>query len=184
MMSDYLIYPAPLDNELEGPFDGCEPLDLLISGPRPAKYVAGEPDGDRIRVRYFWSDADKTLKGRVWFGQGAEGPPGYAHGGSIAALLDEVMGISGWASGWKVVAAEISVRFNRPTNLGAVHTFEGQVTNVDGRRITCESTLWSSSGDVLATSSGTFMEMRPEMLDKLRENLTEVPRWLMEPERE
>jgi acyl-coenzyme A thioesterase PaaI-like protein len=99
-------------------------------------------------------------------------------------LLDEVMGISGWASGWKVVAAEISVRFKRPTDLGVIHTFEGRVTDVEGRKITCEATLRSPTGKVVATSNGTFMEMRPEMLDKLRERLTEVPRWLMAPERE
>jgi acyl-coenzyme A thioesterase PaaI-like protein len=183
-MGDYSIFPAPLDSELDTPIDDCEPLDLLISGPRPAKYVAGEPNGDRIRVRYYWSETDKVLKGRVWFGQGAEGPPGYAHGGSVAALLDEVMGISGWASGWKVVAAEISVKFKLPTNLGSVHTFEGRVTEVDGRRIKCAATLCSPTGSVVAKSSGTFMEMRPEMLEDLRERLTEVPWWLMEPERE
>jgi len=183
-MGDYSIYPAPADGVLGGEIQGYEPLGLLISGPRPAKYVAGEPEGDRIRVNYFWSEEDKTLKGRAWFGQGAEGPPGYAHGGAVAALLDEVMGISGWAAGWKVVAAEITVRFQLPTVLGVVHTVEGRVTQVNGRRITCEAKLSSPEGESVAIGSGTFMEMRPEMLEKLRENLTEVPKWLMEPEQE
>ncbi len=183
-MGDYSIYPAPDDGLLDTPIEGCEPLYLLISGPRPAKYVSGEPDGDRIRVRYFWGEHNKVLRGRVWFGQGAEGPPGVAHGGSVAALLDEVMGISGWASGWKVVAAEISVKFKRPTYLGEVHTFEGCVTDADGRKITCEATMLSSTGNVVARSSGTFMEMRPEMLAQLRGRLKDVPQWLMDPERE
>src|SRR3989344_3391512 len=72
-------------------------------------FLCGSPNGSRLRLTYFWNDRTHTLGGETWFGPKCEGPPGSAHGGSMAALLDETMGASAWVSGHSVVAAQISV---------------------------------------------------------------------------
>lgn len=167
-----------LNRDLEAEFEGYQPLDLLISGPRPAKFVAGEPNGQRIRVRYFWRARENRMKGRVWFGPGAEGPPGYAHGGAVAALLDEVMGISAWASGYKVLAADINIRFRRPTPLSEILTFTGEVERTEGRKIYCLGKVYNSDGELIASGEGLFMNLKEEMLEELRSKLDEIPSWL------
>lgn len=81
-------------------------------------FVSGDPFGNRIRVRYFKRERDGALVGKVWFGPGAEGPPGHAHGGSMAAVLDEALGAAAWMSGHPVVAAKLVTVFRRMLPLG------------------------------------------------------------------
>jgi hypothetical protein len=120
-------------------------------------FVSGDPDGPRLRVAYFLRDTDHAMVGRAWFGPLAEGPPRHAHGGAIAALLDEVMGAAAWLAGHRVVAAKIEVDFKRPVALGATATFVGSVTRVEGRRVFMSGALTLPDGTVAATSSGLYV---------------------------
>lgn len=60
-------------------------------------FVSGDPGGNRLRVRYFRRDNDGALLAKVWFGPGTQGPPGHAHGGSMASILDEAMAAAPFA---------------------------------------------------------------------------------------
>lgn len=78
--------------------DRWEPIDPFRAISRPF-FVSGDADDDRLRVAYFRRNEDDALLATVWFGSKAEGPPHHAHGGSIAAVLDEAMGASAWICG-------------------------------------------------------------------------------------
>ena len=47
-------------------------------------------------IHYFRTGPDRSLRAKVLFGPGTQGPPGHAHGGSMAAVLDEAMGGAAW----------------------------------------------------------------------------------------
>jgi acyl-coenzyme A thioesterase PaaI-like protein len=128
-------------------------------------FVSGDPLGPRLRVAYFLRDADQAMVGRAWFGPLAEGPPRHAHGGALAALLDEVMGAAAWLAGHRVVAAKIEVDFKRPVPLGTTATFEGIVTKAEGRRVHMAATLALPDGTVASTASGLYIIID---IDKLR----------------
>lgn len=114
------------------PFPSLKPLrSFLDSGDAP----------DRVRVAYFRRGGEPTLLGRVWFGPGAEGPPGHAHGGSVAAVLDEALGASAWLAGHQVVVARLVVDFRAMVPLGTDATVEASVVAVDGRKVTCRARL-------------------------------------------
>jgi len=70
---------APLD--LSGEQD-WSPFDAAALIGESLRFVSGEPEGNRFRVRYY-KDLEQHLKARVWFGPETEGPPGHAHGGSV-----------------------------------------------------------------------------------------------------
>ena len=76
----------------------------------PVSFVSGNRETRAIRVRYFEKKSASLFAGRAWFGPETVGPPGYSHGGSQAALLDEGMGAAAWLSGKSVLAAKISGR--------------------------------------------------------------------------
>eukprot|EP00053_Salpingoeca_punica_P026785 m.226360 g.226360 ORF g.226360 m.226360 type:complete len:159 (+) comp90632_c0_seq1:62-538(+) len=64
---------------------------------------------ERLRVKYFKKpaatpDGLAELRGKAYFGHACEGPPGLAHGGSQAAVLDEAMGTVVWVNGGRVLA--------------------------------------------------------------------------------
>jgi acyl-coenzyme A thioesterase PaaI-like protein len=49
-------------------------------------FVSGEAGA--LSVRYFRTE-DRSVRAKAVFGSRTQGPPGFAHGGSMAALLDE-----------------------------------------------------------------------------------------------
>lgn len=130
-------------------------------------YVSGEPDGGRLRVRYFRREADGALVGTAGFGPGTEGPPGHAHGGSMAALLDEAMGLAAWIRGRAVVAAKIEVEFRRMLPLRGEARFETWVERIDGRKIHVRGRLHDDDGVPYAESRGLFIEIGTDRFKEL-----------------
>ena len=72
---------------------GWKPFVPLALEGGQRSFVSGKPQSGLLRVHYFERQGDDAIVGRAWFGPGAAGPPGHAHGGSIAAVLDEAMGV-------------------------------------------------------------------------------------------
>lgn len=127
-----------------------------------ASFVSGEPEGDRLRVCYFRREADGRLAGRAWFGPGAQGPPGHAHGGSIAAVLDEAMGAAAWLEGYLVVAVQLNTSFRALLPLGTDSYLEAWVEGVDGRKVQARGRLLGAGGAVFAEAEGLFLEIDPD----------------------
>ena len=98
------------------------------------RFVSGEPDGNRFRARYYRDDKQQ-LKARIWFGPETEGPPGHAHGGSVAAVLDEVLGLAAWAAGYPIVVGNLNVSFRNMLPLQKVVTVESRVVSAEGRKV-------------------------------------------------
>ena len=169
-MSESEAHLSPPPHEvLELTPEGCAPIHFSTVKNSLPSYVSGEPEGDRIRTRYFWRSPEGVMVVRAWFGPGTKGPPGHAHGGSITALLDEVMGACAWHSGHKVLAARLTVHFRRPLPLGSIVMVEGWIERASGRKIITMSHLKNKDGQVVADADGLFLELDPEMLEKLGE---------------
>lgn len=123
------------------------------------KFVSGDPEGNRFRVRYY-RDLEHNLKARIWFGPETEGPPGNAHGGSMAAVLDEVLGLTAWAAGYSIVVGNLNVSFKNLLPLEKVVTVEGKVISAQGRkvmvhgRICCEETVYAEGECLCITIPG------------------------------
>ena len=114
-------------------------------------------DGDRIRVRYYASD-ERTWA-RAWFGPGAEGPPGHAHGGALAALMDEAMGMAALATGRVVVAGRIEVDFRAMVPLEEVVTVEVALGQAVGAKMPVRAVLRGPDGETACESTGLFVEI-------------------------
>lgn len=126
-------------------------------------------EGDRIRVRYS-ADPDGRTWARAWFGPEAEGPPGYAHGGALAALLDEAMGMAVLASGRVAVAARIEVDFRSLVPLGEVVTVELAVGEVVGAKVPVRGVLRVGASDRASCEAlGLFVEIGTEGLGEAAE---------------
>ncbi len=145
--------------------------ELDMGGPRNTQgsFVSGEPEGQRLRVRYYRRLADGALVGKVWFGPGALGPPGHAHGGSMAAVLDEAMGLAAWVAGHRVVAARLEMDFKNMMPLGTVATMQVTIDRVEGRKVHMAGVLCSRDGTVFAQSRGLFIQLSAEKVEQLRD---------------
>jgi len=147
---------APTEHDL-APDDGWAPM-----GPwpfphgKPGRFVVGDEDGDRYRIRYYRDAEDpERFHGKVWFGPGAEGPPLHAHGGSMAALLDEASGMACWVTETPVVAAQLTTKFHRMLPLGRVMRVEAHIHRRTARRLLVRARIFDDLGD-FASSEGQF----------------------------
>lgn len=114
----------------------------------------------------MWMEGDVVL-GRVTLGWAYEGPPGCVHGGFVAALFDEFMGMAQHLGGQPGMTGTLSVRYQRPTPLNKELNLKGWLVGTDGRktRIAAEMT----AGDtVTARCEALFIRPR-ETMDKLRD---------------
>jgi acyl-coenzyme A thioesterase PaaI-like protein len=168
------------------PEEGWEPIEPpRLEGGR-GSFVSGDPAGERLRVRYFRRAGARPLVGRAWFGPGAEGPPGHAHGGSMAAVLDEAMGAAAWMSGHKVVAVQLDTSFRRMLPLGTDAWLEAWVERVEGKKVWTASRLFDGRDDphdprtLFAEARALFVALDPERFGTL---LEQVARGLSEPSR-
>ncbi|GAM07744.1 acyl-coenzyme A thioesterase THEM4 [Geobacter sp. OR-1] len=124
------------------------PFDAAASVGSSLRFVSGDPEGNRFRVSYY-RDSEHHLKAKVWFGPETEGPPDHAHGGAMAAVMDEVLGLAAWAAGYSIVVGNLNVSFRNMLPLHKVVSVETKVVSAEGRkimvhgRIYCEKTTYS-----------------------------------------
>lgn len=86
-----------------------------------------------------------------------QGPPGHAHGGASAAILDEVMGLVVWAAGHKVLAANININYRKPLPLHQPLTAEARVTEVGERKIISVGKIMLPDSTVAVEGGGVYV---------------------------
>ncbi|MBW2460758.1 MAG: hypothetical protein JRH11_03865 [Deltaproteobacteria bacterium] len=143
-------------------------------------FVSGEPEGERLRVRYY-RGPQGGLCGKVWFGPGTQGPPGHAHGGSIASILDEAMGAATWMGGHPAVALELVSRFRNMIPLGTVATITAEISETEGRKVRTVGRLEGSDGTLYAEGEGLFLELDPARLGDLAERANKMMGAVIDP---
>lgn len=149
---------------------GWRPVEpFRLEGGR-GSFVSRDPEGDRLRVSYFQRDSDQRLVGRAWFGPGAQGPPGHAHGGSMASVLDEAMGAAAWLAGHLVVAVQLNTSFRKMLPLGTDALMEAWVERIEGRKVWTRGRLLGEDGEPFAEAEAIFLKLDAErfrpMLEK------------------
>ena len=91
-----------------------------------------------------------------------EGPPGYVHGGIIALIFDEVLGIINIANGCPGMTGSLKVRYRKPTPLYSDLRWCAWIEHVEGRRVQSTAQVWH--GEVLcAEADGVFIQPRDEV---------------------
>ncbi|MFA5701109.1 MAG: PaaI family thioesterase [Desulfuromonas sp.] len=123
------------------------------------RFVSGEPDGDRYRVRYY-KDAQQQLRARIWFGPETQGPPEHVHGGAMAAVFDEVLGLAAWAAGYPIVVGNLNVSFRNLLPIRQVATVESSIASVDGRKVLVKGKL--CAGDMVFAEAECLCITLPE----------------------
>lgn len=108
--------------------------------------------------RWTWDIQDGRLVAHGTLGVAFEGPPGYVHGGQVALMFDEALGVANVAGGHAGMTARLSIRYRRPTPLRTELRLEAWTVGRQGRRITTVGTL--HEGETLcAEAEGLFVDI-------------------------
>lgn len=116
------------------------------------------PDG--LYVRGF-----RTLDGvlsPIVVARRYEGPPGAAHGGIVAAYMDEILGAAAFGATGKVaVTGELTVRYLAPAPLETPLLGRGRLVADHGRYIDVEGTLEElATKKIVSSARGRFFPVR------------------------
>lgn len=114
----------------------------------------------------LWIEGD-TAYGKANMGWQYEGPPNSVHGGFVAALFDQFLGVAQKITGQPGVTGTLSVRYLKPTPLRQDLKLIAKVKSIEGRKNTLVGEMWA--GDVLtATCEALFITINLETYNKLK----------------
>lgn len=100
-----------------------------------------------------------TARTTFEIGAAYEGPPGHAHGGVIALVLDQVLGVVPALRGKPGLTAYLNVTYRRPTPLGRLGC-EAWVAEAGEWRTLVKGHLLDADGRVTAEAEGLFVVPR------------------------
>jgi acyl-coenzyme A thioesterase PaaI-like protein len=99
---------------------------------------------------------DGRVHGRGSLGAAYEGPPGCVHGGIIAGLFDEMLGIANITAGVGAMTGTLTIVYRSPTPLYSDLRLEAATTSIEGRKVRAAGTL--HAGDRLCVEAeGIFI---------------------------
>jgi acyl-coenzyme A thioesterase PaaI-like protein len=96
------------------------------------------------------------VEGRFFVKQDHQGPPGFAHGGVLAAALDEAMALLLNAERIFAVTGRIEVDFIAPAPVGAFVTVRAQALDTGARKVSLEAAA-ALGEQTVARARGVFV---------------------------
>ena len=125
----------------------------------PDCVVSGRANPMGIAAR-LWREGDEAVC-QVTLGAAFEGAPGRAHGGVVAALIDETMGLVMSISGTPAFTGRLTVTYRAPVPLGEQLEVRAHQASRTGRKISITAEL-RSGATLLAEAEGLFIVVDPE----------------------
>jgi uncharacterized protein (TIGR00369 family) len=109
---------------------------------------------------------DDSIFAEVTLTNAQQGPPGMAHGGASAALLDEAMGAAVWRAGFRAAAVNLNTTYQKPVPLEVKIQVFGRFIERNGKCLFAHSEIRLPDGTVAVVAKGTYVEA-PHMFNEL-----------------
>jgi uncharacterized protein (TIGR00369 family) len=127
-------------------------------------FACGKSNPDGMRLRFSYDEKIDGFVCRFRLGKRYTGPPGHAHGGIIATILDEAMGKVNKLRQVVALTSEITVNYLKPVPLNKPLRVESREVKVTGRRHINMAEILNQKGDVLARGQGLFIAIDPQKM--------------------
>ena len=128
---------------------------------RNSCFGCGKDNPDGMHLNFKLDERTRKCVARLRLSRRFQGPPGHAHGGIIATVLDEAMGKVNRLRAVVALTSQMQVHYLRPVPLGKPLLVEGWEIRKRGRKLVQAAELRNLQGQVLARSQGTFIIIDP-----------------------
>jgi Thioesterase superfamily len=108
-----------------------------------------------------WIEGDMAL-GTSQCGWAYEGPPGSVHGGFVAAIFDQFLGMAQVLGGQPGMTGFLHVNYHQRTPLNTELKLEGKLVKVEGRKTIMRGEMYAE-GVMTASAEGLFVQPRGGM---------------------
>jgi uncharacterized protein (TIGR00369 family) len=119
-------------------------------------FVCGDENPHSIGLTWYVDD-EGVMTSEFTLNKSQQGPPGYAHGGASAAILDEAMGLVVWAAGHKVAAVNLEINYHKPLPLNQPLSLETRITQMDERKIFSAGEIRLADSTVAVSGRGIYV---------------------------
>ena len=123
---------------------------------QPHSPVTGEANPLAPPIRIVTAP-EGTARAEFILGPVYEGPPNAVHGGVCAAILDHLLGFAAAAGARPGMTASLTLRYPRPTPVGAPLVAEAWISGVDGRATTVDGWILNERGAPTVEAKGEFV---------------------------
>lgn len=127
-------------------------------------FGCGKDNPDGMRLKFSFDEDNRRTWCRFRLTRRYQGPPGHAHGGIIATILDEAMGKVNKFRSVVALTKSMEVEFLKPVPLGRPLLVEGTERIVRGRKHINIAEIRDEQGTTLARSKGIFIAVDPERM--------------------
>ncbi|MGC2109187.1 MAG: PaaI family thioesterase [Candidatus Korobacteraceae bacterium] len=117
-----------------------------------------------LRLKFSLDKQQKRFVCRFRLQSRFVGPPGHAHGGIIATILDEAMGKVNKLREVIALTSRMEVTYLKPVPLSKPLVVEGWEVRVRGREHYNAAEIRNREGEVLASSKGKFIAIDPHRM--------------------
>ena len=135
--------------------------------PKPRKnhcFGCGHDNPQGMKLKFSLDEDTRQAVCHFKLSRKYTGPPGHSHGGIIATILDEAMGKVNKFRNVLALTGSMEIKYLRPVPLGQPLTVTAHEQSVDGRRHINAAEIKNEKGEVLASSTGTFIAIDPEKM--------------------
>jgi uncharacterized protein (TIGR00369 family) len=120
-------------------------------------FACGQGNAEGLQLEFFFDEEARTAFCKFNLPRKFQGPPGHAHGGVIATILDEAMGKVNKLRNVLALTKSMNVEYLKPVPLGKPLLVTGREQHVEGRKHVNLAEITDAEGAILARSSGTFV---------------------------
>jgi len=142
-------------------------LTPLAHGALNQCFGCGLENRSGLRLKFFVDD-EMNIVCHFRLASRFAGPPGHAHGGVIATLLDEAMSKSNRARGILAMTRHMEVQYLKPVPLARRLTLTARHVSARGRVNHCEARIADDAGIALATATAVFITVTHDVLKPQR----------------
>jgi uncharacterized protein (TIGR00369 family) len=139
----------------------------LAHGTLNGCFGCGDDNHAGLHLKFFVDEEGRVLC-RFRLAAQFQGPPGHAHGGIIATLLDEAMSKANRHRNIVAMTRHMSIDYRRPVPLEINLILEGwsakDIQSTSSHKHHCSAEIRDASGTVLASATGIFIEVTAEAL--------------------
>lgn len=147
----------------------------------PPRHPDAPAPGSTIPSHYRWcygcgADHPTGLHLQVTAGEGMslvarftvdvhhQGAPGLAHGGLLAAAMDETLGALNWLHRRPAVTARLEVDYRRPVPIESILHLDAEIAGIEGRKIYTRATARfdDADGAIAVRARALFAEVTLE----------------------
>ena len=124
-------------------------------------FACGNNNPEGMQLKFAYDEERNCFVCRFRLGKRYTGPPGHAHGGIIATILDEAMGKVNKLRQVIALTSQITVDYLKPVPLNLALRVESREVQVSGRHHVNSAEILNQKNQVLARSQGLFIAIDP-----------------------